>query len=202
MNEYTASNGVTVYQHASEGGARMSVRDDDPRQTPGYVKPQMVQTFLDPRQVDGLREFFQAETDERLERWRWPENPAHVAYTSEEAVLVVDESHPGRAPDRITRRYCEDPVGSLGWGEGAARAYFAAHPEPKPDWQSAEPGEHWSLTVEAEERAYVAVLTNRGRDGSNVVMFYPIRDPISPAVGRLAEVITAGTRIYPPADPS
>lgn len=88
--------------------------------------------------AQALREFFQKENDDRLGRWRWPENPDYVVYPRSEDVLVLFEMN-GEGGVLYRRG---DPVHDF---EGqAARAYFDAHPEPKP-WDTAVPGEYWAF---------------------------------------------------------
>ncbi|MDR6691374.1 hypothetical protein J2X55_002286 [Microbacterium sp. 1154] len=74
MNAFTASNGISVTPSASIVGGT-SVND----------------VALHKREADALREFFQAEADERLGRWRWPENPAYV-------VAAYFDAHPEPKP--------------------------------------------------------------------------------------------------------
>lgn len=79
--------------------------------------------------VTALREFFQHERDQELGRWRWPEYPEYVVYPSafdENEVVVLSEE--GAATEHVWRGQ-ERPGSYL---HDAARAYFAAHPEPKP----------------------------------------------------------------------
>lgn len=110
----------------------------------------------------GLREFFQHERDQELGRWRWPENPDYVLYPIEgsESVRVLDERN---ARESLIRRgVLQTDFGGKHWG--AARAYFDAHPEPKP-WHDAKPGEVWVLTYGGQETAHV--WTNRWAGGGN-----------------------------------
>lgn len=169
MNEYKASNGITVRvdghpfvllnqrgvgtHHFSEGEAA------------------------------ALREFFQHERDEELGRWRWPENPDYVVYPGEEGdVLVYDETELD-APRYFARESSAFP-GNFG---AAARAYFDAHPEPKP-WHDAKPGEVW-------------VITTSGRSGSDerpyTVTRYGTFDEPTFEHSITDESITAGRRIWP-----
>lgn len=78
--------------------------------------------------VDALREFFQYERDQELGRWRWPKNPDVVVYASN-----VDENRV-RALSELTGQseWSQRGSESNDWYDRAARAYFAAHPEPKP----------------------------------------------------------------------
>lgn len=103
---------------------------------------------LGPGDMHALREFFQAEADERLGRWRWPAPGGGLDF-------VVTANVPGCSDWDITVT-CEQSGESMHYtradDEGgypgancfadAARAYFDAHPEPKP-WHEAKPGEVW-----------------------------------------------------------
>lgn len=85
-------------------------------------------------QANALREFFQHERDLELGRWRWPENAAIVAWESrrsnEKEVTVLDEGT--GYVGYFSRGHVADVVLNEGALRRAARAYFAAHPEPKP----------------------------------------------------------------------
>lgn len=134
----------------------------------------------------GLREFFQHERDQELGRWRWPEDPHLLVYVYDASVLVVDESRPGLAPSLYT---AEDIAGRHGRFAEAARAYFAAHPEPKP-WHSAVTGEVWELDLDfgdvGKRDAFMA--DNRGESVfRRLDELYPTND----------SRITAARRIWP-----
>lgn len=127
MNDFTASNGVLIAVNETHSGVYLlGVKDGITHATGG------------PDGIEALREFFRAEEDKRLGRWRWPENPDYIVY-------------PCNVKTRV-RVVCEAAMSDLEWvdkGDGrpyefvrAARAYFDAHPEPKP-WQEAKPGEVW-----------------------------------------------------------
>ena len=98
-------------------------------------------TNLQAGRVYSLREYFLSERDTELGRWRWPENPDYVVYsranstTGERMVRVVLE---------VNGYGCDLYEGGheLHEHQRAARAYFKAHPEPKP-WHDAKPGEVW-----------------------------------------------------------
>ena len=109
MNSYTASNGVEL----------TITRDRTVRWRPG-IPPDLVSS--------ALREYFQAERDEQLGRWRDPENMDMVAYRTPEyddgdgrSILLLDET---------------TGVADHDWEQsdspGPARRYFAAHPQPEP----------------------------------------------------------------------
>lgn len=81
--------------------------------------------------MDCLREIFQHERDRELGRWRWPENPDYVVYhgnSDSDAVWVHNEREAGAIQSSARNS------GDAGETDyfAAARAYFAAHPEPKP----------------------------------------------------------------------
>lgn len=83
-------------------------------------------------QEEALREFFQHERDQELGRWRWPENPDMVVQADKggERAWVVNERH-----QHITGcvwRVDVDCSTAHSQVVAAARAYFAAHPVPKP----------------------------------------------------------------------
>lgn len=184
MSEFTASNGrrVVVYPYG--------VVD---------VISSTRATALAEVEVEALREFFLHERNTELGRWRWAENPDYVVYPypidpprgNVRGVTVVSE--------RIPRVYTvwEDRIGLPLHGtsvdEGArsaaysaARAYFEAHPAPKP-WESAKPGELWALTVDTETVDALCIDTEFGPDFVSSGHRFTTR-----YVG-----ITAGRRIWP-----
>lgn len=151
MSNFVASNGIGVEINNDTG--RIVFADT--------IRPS-APLWMGEGEIDALREYFQAEEDKRLGRWRWPENPDYVVYlVGEELVDVLREgtvSEITRGPGReqgISRQKAVE------WDRdysqnfyGAARAYFDAHPEPKP-WHDAKPGEVWLITTRnvSDERA-------------------------------------------------
>lgn len=140
MEIYTASNGVAL-EIAPEG----------------HIIIPPVTTGLGELTQQALREFFQYERDEELGRWRWPENPEWIVYALRPGfsayngadLLVVNEVH-GASMEYV--RALDDGTEYVDADERAAkaaRAYFEAHPEPKP-WKDAKPGEVWVLTTDSE----------------------------------------------------
>lgn len=139
MNDFTASNGMAVREvtPVTDRGPWLLVDGEQ----------------VSPNNAQALREFFGAEADERLGRWRWPENPDYVVYpVGDDVVDVLRESSvsdstrgPGRQAS-ITRAVAAtwDRDYSQNFHR-SARAYFDAHPEPKP-WLDAADGEVWALT--------------------------------------------------------
>ncbi|MEO2134648.1 hypothetical protein [Microbacterium sp.] len=128
MSEFTASNGLIITEQ-SDGVVIERLGMSGLHRLYGF-------------EVAGLREFFQKENDDRLGRWRWSENPDYVVYLRVNAgIRVVSES----SGDSL--RANREAASKWKAGEptfyGAARAYFDAHPEPKPAWHDAKPGEVW-----------------------------------------------------------
>lgn len=148
-------------------------------------------------ETQALREFFQAERDEELGRWRWPENPDYVVYPKVGSEVeptagarVVHEKS-GRSKDvgREVISACDAVVSVFGQ---AARTYFDAHPEPKP-WEDAKPGDIWVLSVEGVES--YAVHATAGFLGE--VVFKTIAGT---NVNMRSSVITDARRIWPESD--
>lgn len=143
MDTFTASNGVCISKQPplTDRGAWLMVD--------GHM--------TSPNDAQALREFFRAEEDERLGRWRWPENPDYVVYTEVDLICITDE-RTGRGNVLGRRWYEEHKIGLLAKEApgvyAAAGAYFDAHPEPKP-WHAAKPGEVWVIVTRnvGEERA-------------------------------------------------
>lgn len=163
MNDFTASNGIRVWIESDVLHADHPADYFD-TQTDGSIQ--------------ALREFFRAEEDERLGRWRWPENPDYVAYPQrDESVLVVHE--PDGLGGEFERGEVRDvePIELL-----AARAYFNAHPELKP-WRDAKEGDVWVLNV----HGYVGAWLVRGDQFEDANSRLPID----------TGGITAGRRIWP-----
>jgi hypothetical protein len=106
--------------------------------------------------INALREFFQAERDEELGRWRSPEHPNVTCNEHDGAIFVTDERD-GR--QLLMRRGDEYP--SLPEYTEAARAYFEAHPE-REDWEDAKPGDIWVITLEGYEVAYQSTSSFAG----------------------------------------
>lgn len=186
---FTASNEVVIDRVDTEIGGRLVVEDHSPVAR-GGVTTTKISTWLDPRQADALREFFQYERDKELGRWRWPENPEYVVYKSTAGerlrgarhVTVSNESN-GEAA--LLFEVASGGVsGGSSWAREAARAYFAAHPEPKP-WHEAVEGEVWLLMFPNSTQAW---FVNGG-------YFQNVRTLTN--INKTDPGITAGRRIWP-----
>lgn len=181
MNDFTASNEMRI--DASNPNAVVILDDSGDNTLQGY-------NALDENDMQALREFFQAEADERFGRWRWPENPDYVVYPKEDGLfevlhettgLVLTSTVTGNAP--FSDEHAQ-----------AARAYLAAHPEPKP-WHDANAGEVWLLTVDRE----IDVPAVASSSGGGHIVF----TAATGGAGGTEELppstryITAGRRIWP-----
>lgn len=173
---FTASNGITI-----------EVTHD------GYLiaKGDTAATYAtaEPLGLEALEEFFQAERDEQLGRWRDTIIPSFIIYPNGDDCIRVFSETTGISWDAVR------PLRLAGLDDpswfGAAARYFAAHPEPKP-WHSALPGEAWVLTIDgAEEPATVGYSTTPG-----VRKFYVGSDTFD-----LTDPgITAGRKLWPTGD--
>ncbi|WP_156316655.1 hypothetical protein [Leucobacter japonicus] len=131
--------------------------------------------------TSALREFFQHERDQELGRWRWPENPGFVVYSRGVAGIRVTSEESGDsilALREAAETWADEPTFF-----GAARAYFAAHPERKP-WHDAKPGEAWVITYGGEEHAVIS-------DGAFFLWEAGSEQPVGDSR------ITSGRRIWP-----
>ena len=165
MNSYTASNGVGL----------TITRDRTVRWRPG-IPEDLVSS--------ALREYFQAERDEELGRWRDPENPNIVVY----ALSMMD------GEDRCIRLLNELSGATwLDWGRvalpGPASRYFAAHPKPKP-CDAAQPDEIWVLTIDNDTEEVF-------RCGERGLYSLKTGNPLGSLLSCGSNKITAGHRIWP-----
>lgn len=181
MSAFIASNGMTVERdHNSDVLIDRS--------------SEAMSLFMADGTALALREFFQFERDSELGRWRWPENPNYVVYAAPrhgtQAVdfdlFIVNEVVGASAEfSRV-----DDDGRAVGNDfDAAARAYFDAHPEPKP-WHDARFGEVWALTDEAGV-TMPATFQAPGVWMSHGSMTSRVRDVMN---------ITAGRRVWPEVD--
>lgn len=168
-------NGNQIEIEAQSGGTLRVTNDEDF----GAIK-----TFT-AKEVEALRAYFQAERDKELGWWR--ASPDYVVKPRADngiesrSVTVLNERLAVNIP------VWEDDDIRSEYGI-AARAYFDAHPEPKP-WHEAKPGEAWLLTFNGLTRKPHLVSFDRKfvNDGGIVYDLDHHR-------------ITAGYRIYPAQD--
>ena len=150
----------------------------------GHLIIPPVTTGLGERTQQALREFFQHERDQELGRWRWPENPDMVVQADkggERAWVVNERNH------QITGwvwRVDLDCSTAHAQVVAAARAYFAAHAEPKP-WHEAVEGEVWLLMFPNSTQAW---FVNGG-------YFQNVRTLTN--INKTDPGITSGRRIWP-----
>lgn len=187
MNDFTASNGIGV-----------EINDEEQIVFAVGNRP-ITPIWTNSSELKALREFFRAEEDERLGRWRWPDNPAIVIYRYSETYVRVVREDDGTGEDFYRsgveanrgRSFPSDNLRAAMW-------YFDAHPEPKP-WHDAKPGETWRLTVNDRSPLEIDLTFNViGVEGvipsrfarpqvGGEQMEYPLDSP----------AITAGRRIWP-----
>ena len=135
-----------------------------------------------------LREYFQAERDEQLGRWRDPEIPDMVVYPHDDVTITVLDEVDGKRfwwtrGDELDARQERFP------GFDTARAYFAAHPNPKP-WDAAQPDEVWALTINNDREEVF-------RCGEHGLYQLKTGNPIGSLLSCSHNKITAGRRIWP-----
>ena len=171
MNLYTASNGVGL----------TITRDRTVRWRPG-IPDDLVSS--------ALREYFQAERDETLGRWRDPEDPNMVVYPRPDQ----DDSY-GRCMSLF-----DESSGEfwLAWERIATHdssdRYFAAHPKPKP-WDAAQPDEIWVLTINNDREEVF-------RCGEKGLYQLKTGNPLGSLLSCSHNKITAGRRIWPEGEAS
>ena len=142
MSKFTASNGVEIrVERDFSGDIYLTGKAGGSLVATGNLEG-----------IEALREFFQHERDQELGRWRWPENPNWVAYPNEggDTVTVLDETYPDEWGFTYRRgsHFLDYPHAAP-----AAKAYFAAHPKPKP-WHEAVEGEVWLLMFPNSTQAW------------------------------------------------
>lgn len=185
MNDFTASNGYIVRLEDEE---RLVI--DWPSERDARI------AAISKSQVEALREFFRAEEDASLGRWRWPEDPDYVVYaprpgfsTQDGCDLFVVNELWGSALSYVDAEFASYDEEDQAFA-AAGRAYFDAHPEPKP-WHDAKPGEVWEITQANQEPALYVVENTEQRflHVERRLLALSIEDPN----------IIAGRRIWPEA---
>lgn len=134
-----------------------------------------------------LREFFQAERNEALGRWRDPENPDMVVCPIPGNLDAVWVMYEGDGAEYTRQRNQVSYAGNK-FSEVAQR-YFAAHPEPKP-WRAAQPDEVWALTINNDTEEVF-------RCGEHGLYSLKTGNPIGSLLSCGSNKITASRRIWP-----
>lgn len=120
---FTASNGITVY--VRDGGT-VQFQHGTRKESCGIL-----QVFPHSEWWQALREFFRAEDDERLSRWRSSESPEWTAIVQDGSNWIYFRHEDGE------REFSVGPEGAglNAWApelKAVAREYFDAHPKDKP----------------------------------------------------------------------
>lgn len=197
MDTFTASNGTQVKTRDSSG------REDGTYiflKTPRADEFHPIgnwRTFSANSPIgESLAEFFRHREDQRLGRWRWPENPDYVVYVSDidpDLITVMRESN-GRI--RTVRRgnTCLETDYSENFGSSAV-AYFDAHPVKKP-WHDAQQNELWVLTLKGcgDPEVY-QIGTVAYRTSSRV--FRPVNNPNRISIDPTDPLIEDAVRLWP-----
>jgi hypothetical protein len=185
MGDFTASNGVTIRKSGGEHDDGYSTEIRVIFEGRNELLGEQYD-YLDSWDIEALREFFRHEEDERLGRWRWPENPDYLVYPDSNGwVHVLREENP--LPISFTRELSEDIESDF---RKAAREFFNAHPEPKHEWHDAKPGELWAIRLGEDDEQGVMVETFDA--GANV---FQVPDGESISITRPS--ITSGRRVWP-----
>lgn len=178
--EFTASNGLKVTERYD--GERVYLYDTNGE---NLMKQW---DFIGSRDTVALAEYYRAKEDERLGRWRWPENTDYVALPRERTD-TPREKRRVRVIHEPSGDFMDTVEGSslVGVFKDAARAYFDAHPEPKP-WHDAAEGEVWEIEFKAGKHAWFV----------NGAYFQSTKTLTN--IYKTDPDILSAHRIYPPAD--
>lgn len=116
----------------------------------------------------------------------------HGSHTLGRGVTVLDETP---LPKIYTRWENQDDSLTRLDDEitAAARAYWAAHPKPKPAWHNPRTNEAWELTVNGDTGPFVVVYNPWGASSRE----YRFQAGNGTLVDYMSDEITAGRRIYP-----
>lgn len=156
MNDFTASTGHTFSERTA--GVQVTAPGVHPLVN---AKSQVGAAFKE--YADHVRSTARAEEDARLARWRWPENPDYVVYPRD--TYPPENARRVRVILEPTGDFVDTVEGSTidGPFKDAARAYFDAHPEPKP-WYDAGPAEVWDVDLPSGGMRAVTVYSARHED--------------------------------------
>lgn len=168
---FTASNGRKVQgSDRFETGIRVS----------GFIWAE-----LSNEQTQALREYFLAERDKELGRWRDPVDSTFIVRSRNDELVTVFDEIKCEGTD-WNRAQVAQRLNSICHGYDTAERYFDAHPEKKP-WHDAEPGEWWEITFNGETHK---ALVDLEHDFS-----YLGEGRLAEYVHRSTPVITAGRKL-------
>lgn len=145
-DKFVASNGTKV--QVTEDG-HMELREVPA--VPGWL-------MIDRDVVADLREFFLHERDQELGRWRWPDDPRYLVYKVDEDQVRVTFEPSGIS---IVARLSDLSEAQSVEFTGAAKAYAAAHPEPR-SWHDAADGQLWLIRFSDFPDVDVSALVKGG----------------------------------------
>ena len=187
MNTFTASNGLKVIL-TNAGSTGYTPNNDQTEST----------SYLGFAEMVAWREFFRAEEDERLGRVRMEGFPGLYAYRYNSGWINVVDEHDGTATEHRRQDVdaCRDQS-FVSESERFARAYFDAHPEPKP-WHDAKPGEVWVLRIPTGPTFDHAPAVVSSSANGNVIFTAATYDAAgTEELVLTASQITYATRIWP-----
>lgn len=118
MNAFTASNGITVF--VRDGGT-VQFQHGTREESCGIL-----QLMPHSEWWQALREYFRAEEDERLGRWRFNEN---ITARRDGNLLHVTDHSTGKYSTYVVSSRSRYSIGDYGL-DHVARAYFESHPDP------------------------------------------------------------------------
>ena len=143
MSDFVASNGKRV--ETLEDGQIAIVQ-----RIPG--SPMEHRTWAGPGDTQALHEFFLAERDAELGRWRSKEHPDYVVYRAHFGCRVLHEPTANVYEYRSKDTGSDIPLTAY----LVAREWFDAQEPPKP-WHDAKPGEVWALELLGLEDEFLRV---------------------------------------------
>lgn len=196
MSNFVASNGISVEINDDE-----QIIFEVPNRPTSPI-------WVSNGEIDALREYIIAQEDKRLGRWRWPENPNYVVYPVGEGLVdvlresgVSDQTRgPGREQGISREKAVEWDRDYTQNFYKAARAFFDAHPEPKPAWCEAQPGEFWEITLHNEPRLAKTLVPVYTPDVP--IAFLPVDREGATWVAATSPHITAGHLVWSRGDES
>lgn len=177
VTDFTASNGLAVWRGPLDDAIRVATSAGNPIVAVGSYY------------ADAVAEFFRHEEDERLGRWRSKVDPDIIGYPlGDTSIRLVNEAMHGTTS--MFSRLDADGLGPL---SRAAQEYFADHPEPKPAWHDAKPGDIWELKSAGAAKT-AQYLVDDGR-----FFRLPLLAPVDPGwrPASFAAEFTAGRKVWP-----